>query len=133
MQFSMLIATISALASSSLAAPAVTRQATPVTFGVQLSNDISGKTANADIDVNNGPVTFGQLFGGAFGTPVVASSLQAVSPGAGGNNVQCVVRNPAVPGSAFYLSAWNTFIDLDGNVNGAFPDDVTAFTAECTL
>jgi hypothetical protein len=133
MQFSIVIATLSALAGSSLAAPAVTRQTTPLTFSVQLSNDISGQTANAEIPINTDPVTFGELFGGAFGTPVVASSLQAVSPGAGGNNVQCVIKNPAVTGSAFYLSAWNTFIDLDGDVDGAFPDDVTAFTAECHL
>jgi hypothetical protein len=132
MQFSM-IATLSVLAGSSLAAPATTRQAPPLTFGVQLSNDITGQTDNAEIMVNDGIFTFGELFGAVFGTPVVASSLQAINPGAGGNNVHCVVKNPAVTDQAFTLNAWNTFIDLDGNVNGAFPDDVTAFTVECQL
>jgi hypothetical protein len=133
MQFSMIIATISALAGSALSAPATTRGANPLLFGIQLSNDISGQPSNANIIVNNPSVTLGELFGSDFGTQVLATSLQAVSPGAGGNNVQCVIKNPDVPGQAFYLSAWNTFIDLDGNVDEAIPTDVTAFTIECQL
>lgn len=125
MQPSTILFTLSALAASALAAPA------PVVFKVQLSNDQSGRNANVDIIPNSGPQTFGQLWGGAFGTPVLATSLQAVTPGAGGNNVRCIVRNPAV-GADIYLNAWNTYIDLDGTTK-AVPVDVTAFTISCTL
>jgi hypothetical protein len=132
MKASMIIASAAALFSSALAAPAIARDA-PLVFTVQLANDQSGKNANADVIVNNAAVTFGQLFGGAFGPQVWATSLQAVSPGAGGNNVQCVVKDPNYPGQAIALNAWNTFIDLDGNVNVATPTDVTYFTIECQL
>jgi len=130
MKASTILATIFTLAASTLAAPAVTRDA-PVVFKVQLSNDFSGKNANVDIVPNSGAKTFGQLFGGAFGTPVMATSLQAVTPGAGNSNVRCIVRNPAVYGD-LYLNAWNTFIDLDGTPK-AVQVDVTAFTIDCAL
>ncbi|CAG5156387.1 uncharacterized protein ALTATR162_LOCUS4185 [Alternaria atra] len=132
MKASMIIASAAALFTSVLAAPAIARDA-PLAFTVQLANDQSGKNANANVIVNNAAVTFGQLFGSAFGTPVLATSLQAVSPGAGGNKVQCVVKDPNHPGQAIALNAWNTFIDLDGNVNAAKPIDVTYFTIECQL
>jgi len=83
--------------------------------------------------VGNNAVTFGQLFGDAFGPQVLATSLQAVTPGAGGNNVKCEVKNPNYPGQTYALNAWNTFIDLDGNSKAAIPTDVTSFTIECKV
>ncbi|RMZ73445.1 hypothetical protein GMOD_00007954 [Pyrenophora seminiperda CCB06] len=137
MKASTILATITTLAATTLAAPSAAttlRRSTdsaPVVFKVQLTNDVSGKNANADIIPNSGIQTFGQLFGATFGNPVLATSLQAVTPGAGGNNVRCVVRNPAVYGD-IYLNAWNTFVDLDGTPK-AVPVDVTQFTIACTL
>ncbi|EDU40792.1 hypothetical protein PtrSN002B_002806 [Pyrenophora tritici-repentis] len=130
MKPSTILATLTTFAATTLAAPSLPRDA-PVVFKVQLSNDQSGKNANVDIIPNTGAKTFDQLFGSAFGNPVLATSLQAVTPGAGGNNVRCVVRNPAVYGD-IYLNAWNTFVDLDVT-SEARPMDVTAFTIECSL
>ncbi|KAI4645149.1 hypothetical protein J4E93_005949 [Alternaria ventricosa] len=83
--------------------------------------------------VGNNAVTFGQLFGDAFGPQVLATSLQAVTPGAGGNNVKCEVKNPNYPGQTYALNAWNTFIDLDGNSKAAISTDVTFFTIKCKV
>ncbi|KAE8836727.1 hypothetical protein PTNB73_04682 [Pyrenophora teres f. teres] len=128
MKPSTLLATLTTLATTTLAAPSLPHD-TPVIFKVQLSNDLSGKNANVDIVPNTGAKTFAQLFGPAFGSPVLATSLQAVTPGA--TNVRCVVRNPAVYGD-LYLNAWNTFVDLDGTPQ-AKPVDVSAFSIECSL
>ncbi|KAF1939505.1 hypothetical protein EJ02DRAFT_456908 [Clathrospora elynae] len=118
--------------SASLAAPTTTRSADALVFKVQLTNDITGANANGDIIVNNPAISLGLLFGQP-GSRLFATSLQAVSPGAGGNNIACVVKNPAVASQVFPLNAWNTFIDLDGNPNQAIQTDVTDFTIECQL
>ncbi|EUC45466.1 hypothetical protein COCMIDRAFT_95511 [Bipolaris oryzae ATCC 44560] len=132
MKASMIISSAALFFAGALAAPATARSA-PINFTVQLANDLSGKNANADVPVNGGARTFGQLFGAAFGPKVLATSLQAVSPGAGGNNVHCVIINPAAPAYGVVLNSWNTFVDLDGNVQKAVETDVTAFTIECFL
>ena len=132
MKASIILASAAALFTTALAAPATARS-TPVVFTVQLANHQSGKNANRDVTVNRDAVTLGQLSGDAFGPQVIANSLQAVTPGAGGNNVRCEVKNPAYPGQTFALNAWNTFIDLDGNFNSAAPIDVTQFTIKCNL
>lgn len=132
MKTTMMLSSAALFFAGALAAPSAAPPA-PLVFKVQLANDFSGKNANADVPVDGAKRTFGQLFGAAFGSPVVATSLQAVSPGAGGNNVQCVIINPAAPQIGVALNAWNTFIDLDGVVGKAIPTDVTAFTIECKL
>ncbi|EUC31302.1 hypothetical protein COCCADRAFT_38550 [Bipolaris zeicola 26-R-13] len=132
MKASMIISSAALFFAGALAAPATARSASTV-FTVQLANDLSGKNANADVPVNGGARTFGQLFGAAFGPKVLATSIQAVSPGAGGNNVQCVLIDPAAPAFGVVLNSWNTFVDLDGNVDKAIETDVTAFTIECFL
>ncbi|EOA87527.1 hypothetical protein ACJQWK_08873 [Exserohilum turcicum] len=132
MKTTMIISAAALLFSGAFAAPAVARS-DPVYFTVQLANDQTGKNANADVAVNTGPVTFGRLFGAAFGTPVKATSLQAVTPGAGGNNVRCVVYSPANTLYGRPLNAWNTFIDLDGDFTKSTPIDVTDFTISCEL
>ena len=123
----MMLSSAALFFASAFAAPA------PVLFKVQLSNDFTGKNADVDIAVNSGPHTFGQLFSGTFGAQVLATSIQAVSPGAGGNKVQCDIINRGTPAIHAYLNSWNTFVDLDGNPNKATPTDVTGFTIECQL
>lgn len=127
MKTTMILSSAALFFAGALAAPA------PLVFKVQLANDQSGKNANVDVPVDGVTRTFGQLWGGVFGTPVIATSLQAVSPGAGGNNVMCVVTDPAKPGLSMPLNARNTFIDLDGQVGKAVPTDVTGFTINCKL
>lgn len=128
----MILASAATLFASALAAPSIARNA-PLAFTVQLANEQSGKNANRDVLVGNNAITFGQLFGDTFGPQVFANSLQAVTPGAGGNNIKCEVNNPNYPGQTFALNSWNTFIDLDGNSNAAILVDVTSFTIECKV
>jgi hypothetical protein len=132
MKASTILFSAAAFFTSALAAPATTRSA-PLAFSVQLANDQSGKNANRNVIVNDPAVNFGQLFGDAFGHPVFATSLQAVTPGVGGNNVRCEVNNPYYPYQHWPLNAQNTFIGLDGDANAARVIDVTAFTIKCTL
>jgi len=132
MKGSIILASAATLFASAHAAPSITRNA-QLAFTVQLANEQSGRNANRDVIVGKDAVTFGQLFGDAFGPQVFATSLQVVTPGAGGNSVQCEVKNPNYPGQTFALSATNTFIDLDGNRNAAIPTDVTSFTIECKV
>ncbi|KAI4933687.1 uncharacterized protein J4E92_003355 [Alternaria infectoria] len=132
MKASIILASAATLFASALAAPFIARNA-PLIFTVQLANEQSGKNANRDVIVGKDAVTFGQLFGDAFGPQVLATSLQAVTPGAGGNNVECEVKHPNYPGQTFALNATNTFIDLDGKFNAAIPTDVTSFTIECKV
>ncbi|KAH6870347.1 hypothetical protein BKA58DRAFT_174829 [Alternaria rosae] len=132
MKASMILASAATLFASALAAPSIARNA-PLTFTVQLANEQSGKNANRDVIVGKDAVTLGQLFGDAFGPRVFANSLQAVTPGAGGNNIKCEVKNPNYPGQTFALNSWNTFIDLDENSNAAILVDVTSFTIECKV
>ncbi|KAI4956986.1 hypothetical protein J4E86_005458 [Alternaria arbusti] len=132
MKASIILASAATLFASVLAAPSIARN-TSLFFTVQLANEQSGRNANRDVIVGNGAITLGHLFGDDFGPQVFATSLQAVTPGTGGNNVQCEVKNPNYPGQTFALNAWNTFIDLDGNHNAAIPTDVTSFTIECKV
>lgn len=132
MKASIILASAASLFVSALAAPSIARNA-PLVFTVQLANEQSGKNANRDVIVDNGAITLGHLFGDDFGPQVFATSLQAVTPGANGNNVECEVKNPNYPGQTFALNAWNTFIDLDGNSNTAIPTEVTSFTIECKV
>ncbi|KAI4632302.1 uncharacterized protein J4E87_001774 [Alternaria ethzedia] len=132
MKASVILASAATLFASALAAPSIARNA-PLIFTVQLANEQSGKNANRDVIVGKEAVTFGQLFGDAFGSQVLATSLQAITPGVGGNNVKCEVKNPNYPGQIFALNERNTFIDLDGNHNVAIPTDVTSFTIECKV
>ena len=131
MKTSTILTTFTTLFTTALAAPALPRQVAQP-FTIHLANGVSMQTANADVIVNNGPVTFGQLFSATFGPQVLATSLQNVTPGAG-NLVQCTVANPANLEFEAVLTAFNTFIDLDGNVEQDVPTDVTAFTIECEL
>ncbi|KAI4702321.1 hypothetical protein J4E81_002684 [Alternaria sp. BMP 2799] len=132
MKASIILAFAATLFASVLAAPSIAHNA-PLIFTVQLANEQSGKNANRDVIVGKDAVTFGQLFGDALGSQVLATSLQAVTPGAGGNNINCEIKNPNYPGQTFVLNAWNTFIDLDGKSNAAIPTDVTSFTIACKV
>ncbi|KNG51648.1 hypothetical protein TW65_91145 [Stemphylium lycopersici] len=131
MKTSTILTTLTTLLTTALAAPPLPRT-TFQSFTIRLANGISMQAANAEVIVNNGPVTFGQLFSATFGPQVLATSLQNATPGAG-SYVQCTIANPANLEFEAVLSAFNTFIDLDGNAEQDVPTDITNFTIECEL
>ncbi|KAF1837707.1 hypothetical protein BDW02DRAFT_595371 [Decorospora gaudefroyi] len=125
MKASVLLATASTLLSTAFAAPTGTN---PLKYTLQLANDQTGKNHNVDIYVNYGGFSFGELWGDSFGTPVIATSLQAVTPGVGGGNVRCGVYG----GRNFWeLNAQRTYIDLDADPNKLVQTDVTNYYIYC--
>jgi hypothetical protein len=104
-----------------------------LTFDISLSDDITGENQVQPVRVNGGAVTLGSLFAGQADDRIFATSLQAVSPGAGGGNVLCAIINPLDAGNALRLNAEATFVDLDGDGEAAVQVDVTDFTIACEL
>lgn len=137
MKSSMIIASAAALLSTVFAAPSVAVRQTQATTGlffiIQVSDDISGANVNAAVPINAPQAsTFGALLAGTYlsknnGGRIRASSLLAVTPGVGGNAVQCSFNN------ALTLNSTVTFIDLDGNPDKAIDVDITDATIECEL
>lgn len=128
----MILASTAALFSTAFAAPRyATRQASPVLFNVALTNDLSGASQTAAIEVNGGAFLFSSLFDADANGRVVATSIQAVNPGAGLGNVACAIIDPVNPDEAFRLNFQTTFVDFDGNNEAAIPVDVTDFTIAC--
>ncbi|OAL02257.1 hypothetical protein IQ06DRAFT_292957 [Phaeosphaeriaceae sp. SRC1lsM3a] len=136
MKSSTIIASAAALFGTALAAPHLAARQTPTTdlfFVIQVTSDVSGASVNAAVPVNAPQAsTFGGLLAGTYFSKnnngrIKASSLLAVTPGVGGNAVQCTFNN------ALTLNSTVTFIDLDGNPATAIDVDITDATIECEL
>lgn len=118
----------------SAAATSCASSAAPsLTFDIALSDDITGENQVQPVLVNGGAVTLGSLFAGQADDRIFATSLQAVSPGAGGGNVLCAVANPLDAKNVLRLNAEATFVDLDGDKDAAVQVDVTDFTIACEM
>ncbi|OSS43990.1 hypothetical protein B5807_11388 [Epicoccum nigrum] len=97
---------------------------------LQLANDLTGANALRSLPANGAPTTLAALFAGSAlvrNGALKATSLQNVAPGVA---VRCVLRRPGGE-EVGSVSEQVTWLDLDGDKEGAREVDVAAWTVAC--
>lgn len=120
----LLLATATSISAAPLAGPDSNLNARQhfAEVGIQLANDQTGATQNADIPATGVDIPLSQFFGNS----IWASSVQLVRAYP---NTECAIKRDGTV--LAFLSNEQTYVDLDGNPGAATPVSLDGAVINC--